>query len=92
MPRSESELAELLGRLDERTEYIQNTVEKLAHTVLDGNGSPALTVTVATTATRVAAIEEQLREAKTPRHIWVGIIFSALIAIVVLAIQIVSKI
>lgn len=49
---------DLLIRIDERTEKTQKDVDLLKHVILEGNGTPALTVQVATINTRLASIED----------------------------------
>jgi hypothetical protein len=49
---------DLLVRIDERTEQTQKDVDLLKHVILEGNGTPALTVQVATLNTRLSSIED----------------------------------
>jgi hypothetical protein len=49
---------DLLVRIDERTEQTQKDVDLLKHVILEGNGTPALTVQVATINTRLSSIED----------------------------------
>lgn len=89
---SNEEVHGLLSRIDERTEFIQDRVDKLAHVVLEGNGTPALTVTVAQNAVRLDALEDHIERKQIPAHVWVSIIASGVIALVVLALQIYAKV
>lgn len=49
---------ELLVRLDERGEVMADQIEKITHVLLEGNGTPALTV-------QVARIDERLQKLET---------------------------
>jgi len=71
----------LLARLDERTQRMEDKVDKLSHVLLEGNGVPAVTVQVATLNEKVSQLEEEARGYRIPRNVWVGIIFSAIIGI-----------
>ncbi len=55
---------ELLGRLDERGAVMADQVERITHTLLDGNGSPALTVTVARIDERLQKLESTSEKKK----------------------------
>ncbi len=76
-----SEMKEMLVRIDERTEQMQDDVGKLKHVLLEGNGSPAITVQVATQAERLKVLEEDRRDAKIPRHVTLGLIVSILLGL-----------
>jgi len=78
----DGDLTALLARLDERTERTEETLEKISHVLLEGNGTPAITVQVATLNAKVSSIEEHIRENRVPRHVWVAIIASIAVAIV----------
>jgi len=73
---------DLLVRIDERTEQTQKDVNLLKHVILEGNGTPALTVQVATLNTRLSSMEENNKESSIPRHVTVGLIVSVIIACV----------
>lgn len=51
------EVRTVLVRIDERTERTELQVEKLTHVILEGNGTPAITVQLATLALKVASLE-----------------------------------
>jgi hypothetical protein len=51
------ERTELIARLDERGRVMAEQIEKISHTLLDGNGSPPLTVTVARLDERLQKLE-----------------------------------
>jgi hypothetical protein len=55
--QSDLEVSELYGRLDERTERIASQVEKLVHTILEGNGSPSLIAQIAILREKVNTLE-----------------------------------
>jgi hypothetical protein len=59
-----AELFKMLGLIEERTRQTADDVDALKHVLLEGNGSPALTVQVADLNGRVKAVEEN-RKAKT---------------------------
>lgn len=70
----------MLVRIDERTEQMQSDVDQLKHVLLEGNGSPAVTVQVATMNERLKSIEESKREDKVPRHVTLGLVVSIVLA------------
>lgn len=74
MPMTDEKFVELLGRLDERTERMDSRIERLEHVLLDGNGTPPLTVTVARLGERVGVLETHRAE-RYPR--W-GILLTVL--------------
>ena len=47
----------MLARLDEKTDLVVQDVGRLRHVLLEGNGTPALTVQVARLDERVSAME-----------------------------------
>lgn len=72
---------DLLIRIDERTEQTQKDVDLLKHVILEGNGTPALTVQVATLDHRMRSIEDNKKDTAVPRHVTIGLIVSIVIAI-----------
>lgn len=48
----------MLARIDERTQLIREDVDALKHVILEGNGSPALTVQVASLSERFDTLEK----------------------------------
>jgi hypothetical protein len=72
---------EMLARIDERTDQTQKDVDLLKHVILEGNGTPAMTVRVATQDERLKALEEHVKENKIPRNVSLGIIVSIVIAV-----------
>ena len=78
---SNDQMCSLLIKLTERVEAVQDDVHKLSHVILEGNGRPAMTVQVATMDTRLKVLEDDVKERKVPRHVWMGIIFSVAIAV-----------
>lgn len=78
---SENEMCVLLTRLDERVRLMADNVGQLHHVLLEGNGSPALTVQVATIDARLDGLEEAGKDYRIPRHVWAGIIVSALVGL-----------
>lgn len=63
---TDEEMLGLLVRLDERTKTMADDVEQLKHVILEGNGTPALTVQVARLDERLDQVDRE-REAKLPR-------------------------
>lgn len=74
-------IVQLLGRLDERTSGMAEKVDKLAHVLLEGNGVPAVTVQLATLNEKVATIEKDRDSQRVPRHVWLGIAVSIILAL-----------
>lgn len=64
-------LVETIRRIDERTMRIADDVDALKHVVLEGNGTPALTVQVASLRERVTAVE---LSKKAKYALWVALI------------------
>lgn len=85
---SEQEMCSLLIRLEERVKSMAENVGQLHHVLLEGNGSPALTVQVATIDQRLDALEDAAKDYRIPRHVWMGIIISAVIGLVGIAVAI----
>ena len=80
MMMNDHDVRELLVRLDERTETMADDIDQVKHVLLEGNGTPAITVQVATMNERLKSIEEAKKEDKIPRHVTVGIVVSILLA------------
>lgn len=59
---TDSDVVELLVRMDERTKQTAEDVDQLKHVILEGNGSPPLTVAVARTEERLTALEATGKE------------------------------
>ena len=76
MPIDDTDTAAILARLDERTERMAEDVTQLKHTLLEGNGVPAVTVQLATLNEKVAVLQKEKAEERVPRHVWVSIFFS----------------
>ncbi len=74
MTMTDDEMLRLLVRLDERTERLEKDVAQLRHAVCEGNGSPALTVTVARLDERTTALEESAKERTTISAAKLGVI------------------
>jgi hypothetical protein len=72
--------------LDERTSGMKDDLDSVKHVLLEGNGSPALTVQVATIDTRLKTVEEARRDDRTqlgvPRSVSVSIVASVIIGLV----------
>ena len=58
LTQNDVDVSALLQRLDERTEKTEEMVGKLAHVILEGNGTPALTVQIATLTEKVKSLED----------------------------------
>lgn len=85
---SEVDIYGLLIKLDGRMEELAKDVAKLSHVILEGNGTPPMTVKVATLETRVNLIEGEKKEAKIPKHVWLTVMASTITAIVAIVISI----
>ena len=79
-------IKEVLARLDERTKAMSDDMDSIKHVLLEGNGSPALTVQVATIDTRLKTVEEARRDDKAqlgvPRSVSISIVVSVIIGLV----------
>lgn len=71
----------LLGRLDERTELMQNDIGTLKHVLIEGNGVPPVTAQLATLNAEVAGLKDQAKDYRIPRAVWLGIVISAVIGL-----------
>lgn len=60
---------------------IKEDVGQIKHVLIDGNGTPALTIQVATMNERVKQLEESERDKKVPRHVSIGIWVSIVLAV-----------
>lgn len=76
------EFTSQLRRVDERITAMGDDIEQLHHILLEGNGRPAMTVQVATMETRLKGLEDQAKENRIPRHVWIATIISAIIGII----------
>jgi hypothetical protein len=76
----DNDTRDLLVRIDERTKQTADDVDLLKHVILEGNGTPAITVQVATMNERLKSIEESEKDEKIPRHVTLGIAVSILLA------------
>lgn len=70
---SDEEIKVFVARMDERWERVEEDLKKLKHVLLEGNGSPAVIVTVATMDQRIKQLEEDRTDKKVPRHVALGI-------------------
>lgn len=90
-----AELKGILERLDERTDGMKNDVDSIKHVLLEGNGSPALTVQVATMDTRLKNVEDTQKDEKVnksvPRQVSISIVVSILLGLVGVAAAIIGK-
>lgn len=72
----------MLVRIDERTQKMQDDVDKLKHVLIEGNGTPAVTVQVATMDQRLKQLEEDQDDRKIPRSVSAGIWVSIVLALI----------
>lgn len=80
VPMTDEKFVEILIRLDERTEQIGESVEKIAEAVY-GNGKPGLITQVAVIAERVATLEEPAKN-RWPRFgLYVSLVPAAAVLI-----------
>lgn len=90
-----AEIKGMFNVLDERTKAMKDGLDVLKHVLLEGNGSPALTVQVATIDTRLKTVEEDQKEEKehkaVPRQVSISIAVSILIGLVGLLAAFVGK-
>ncbi|HEU5118648.1 MAG TPA: hypothetical protein VFT74_18770 [Isosphaeraceae bacterium] len=63
-------------------EEIKATVQKLAHVLLEGNGTPAMTVRVAVIENELRRVKEDRDDKKMPRSVWTSIVVSILLGVV----------
>jgi hypothetical protein len=47
---------------------------------VEGNGTPAITIQVATMDTRLSALETERNDSKVPRHVTIGLVVSVVLA------------
>jgi hypothetical protein len=80
-------LSALVARIDERTQTTAEQVDRLAHVLLEGNGSPPLTAQVATLTEKVSNIEEDRDANRVPLHVWIGIAVSVMLAALSLLVE-----
>lgn len=78
---SDEEIKMVIVRMDERWERVEEDLKKLKHVLLEGNGSPPMTVQVATIDQRLKQLEEDRKEQRVPRHISIGIWVSIVLAV-----------
>ena len=76
-----NEMSSILSRLDERTERMEDDLDKVKHVLIEGNGKPSIVVQVATMNERHSSLEEHVKENKIPRNVSLGIIVSIIIAV-----------
>lgn len=84
---SETDIRGLLIKLDGRMDELARDVAKLSHVILEGNGSPPMTVKIATLETKLSLLEGEKREAKIPRHVWLTVMASTIIGIIAIVIS-----
>jgi tetrahydromethanopterin S-methyltransferase subunit B len=106
---TEQEMCGLLIKLNERVEMAATLVKQLYHVLLEGNGTPPITVQVATIDTRLSslektaspltvqvatmdtrliAMEQSGKDYRIPRHVWLGIVVSAIIGLIGIVVSI----
>jgi hypothetical protein len=61
---------------------IKEDVEQIKHVLLEGNGSPPMTVRVALAENDLKRLREERDDKKMPRAAWVAIMVSILLALV----------
>ena len=75
----DKEIIQLLTKVDQKLETVAEDVSMLRHILLEGNGTPALTVQVATITQRVSQLEENEKDKKIPRSVWLSIAVSIVV-------------
>lgn len=78
---SDDDIRQFIARNDERWERVKDDLDKLKHVLLEGNGTPAMTVQVATMNERLKTLEEDRNDNKVPKHVTVGISVSIILAV-----------
>lgn len=74
-------MRELLIRLDERMAKLSDDMDQVKHVLLEGNGSPPLTMQVATNKMKIDRLEEERVDKKLPRAAWLGILISTILSV-----------
>lgn len=74
-------LEERIRSVDERGERMEDDLRKLKHVLVEGNGSPSVTVQVATMDQRIKQLEDEAKDKKVPRHVSIGIWVSIVLAV-----------
>lgn len=64
---------------------IKEDVEQIKHVLLEGNGTPAMTVRIALAEQQLDRLREERDDKKMPRAAWVAIVVSSLLALMSLA-------
>lgn len=77
----EDDMRELLIRLDERMAKLSDDMDQVKHVLLEGNGSPPLTMQVATNKMKIDRLEEERVDKKLPRAAWLGILISTILSV-----------
>jgi hypothetical protein len=78
---SDEDIKAFMVRMDERWERVEEDLDKLKHVLLEGNGSPAMTVQVALQEQRLRSLEESKKDEKVPRSVWVGLLITSILSI-----------
>lgn len=81
MSEQQEDIRVILERLDGRGERMEDDLKKLKHVLLEGNGTPAMTVQVATMDQRIKAIEDIGKDKKIPRQVALGIFVSIVLGL-----------
>lgn len=71
------------GLTELRTEHraLRADVEAIKHVLLEGNGTPPMTVRVALLESEIDRVREERTDRKVPRAVWVGIALSTVVGI-----------
>jgi hypothetical protein len=87
---SEDDFKEIRGLLQElvtkqalhshEQNSMKESLDQIKHVLLEGNGSPPMTIQVATMDQRIKQLEEDSDDKKVPRHISLGIWVSIILA------------
>lgn len=82
---TDTEMVELLGRLDERTERMSDALDKITHVLFEGNGTPAITTQVADINARVRTLET----ATVPRPVLYGLVVTIVLGVLGIVLHVV---
>lgn len=76
------EMKEMLTRLDERTKELASDVRQMKYVLIEGNGTPAMTVRLAVAENELERLKEERVDKKMPRAAWVAILLSTIVSVV----------
>lgn len=81
MSDEQIQIHELLTSIDGRLDRIEDDVKGLRKILVEGNGTPAMTVRVAVLENELTRVKEEREDQKVPRAVWLGIIISVVMGL-----------